>query len=526
MRRPEPTRIYQLSGLTLLLVVAALGQNRAARTPPLGATPAPAIPNAKPVRSCESLATVALPNTTIETAALDAADPRICRVTAVTTHPPMGDKVRIWIAIPAANWNGRFLGMGGGGFSGGSAGAVNQPVALGYASGATDTGHEGGSGSFGLDANGRLNWQAIRDNAHVGIHEMTVTGKALTQALYGVAPRYSYFNGCSTGGRQGLMEAQRYPEDYNGIVSGAPAINWTRLLMQSLWGTLQMNAADNPVPACKLAAATTAAVSACDAIDGVKDGVIEDPQKCSFDPQALVGTSAGACGSFTQADVDVIRKIWDGPRRSDGSFLWYGQARGADLSALSASRGTPLHALPFPFSVDWLRYFLTQNPQFDANTVTPAAYERFWDQSVEQYGIVFATDNPDLTAFRDRGGKAILWHGWADQLITAQATIDYYQRVQQRMGGAESTSRFARLYMAPGVAHCGGGAGPAPYGQLDALVSWVENGAAPETLTAARRDATGAVTRSRPLCQFPLVARYKGAGSTDDAANFVCSAGF
>jgi feruloyl esterase len=171
--------------------------------PPLMQTsPKPLFASAKPVRSCESLASVALPNTTIESAAVDANDPAICRVVAVTTHPPAGDQVRIWIAIPTSNWNGRFLGTGGGGFSGGSANNVNRPVALGFAAGATDTGHTGGSASFALGADGKLDWQAIRNFAHVGIHEMTVTGKALTQAMYGVAPRYSYFNGCSTGGRR------------------------------------------------------------------------------------------------------------------------------------------------------------------------------------------------------------------------------------------------------------------------------------------------------------------------------------
>jgi feruloyl esterase len=218
---------------------AAAGARGAAPAP---APPKPLIANAKPVRSCESLASVALTDTTIESAVIDPNNPGICRVTAVTTHPPIGDKVRIWIGLPTSNWNGRFLGNGGGGFSGGNAASINQPVALGYASGATDTGHEGGNGSFALDASGRLNWQLIRDNAHVGIHEMTVTGKALTQAMYGVAPRYSYFNGCSTGGRQGLMEAQRYPQDYNGIMSGAPAINWTRFIPQELWGAVLMNA--------------------------------------------------------------------------------------------------------------------------------------------------------------------------------------------------------------------------------------------------------------------------------------------
>jgi len=488
--------------------------------------PKPLIPNAKPVRSCESLATLALPNTAIESAAVDPSNPGICRVTAVTTHPPMGDKVRIWVAIPTSNWNGRFLGTGGGGFSGGSAAGVAQPAAAGYAAGATDTGHEGGSGSFALDANGRLNWQAIRNNAHVGIHEMTVTGKALTQAMYGVAPRYSYFNGCSTGGRQGLMEVQRYSQDYNGIVSGAPAINWNRLHVQQLWGPVLMNAVNNPVAPCKLAAATAAAITACDTIDGVNDGVIEDPKRCAYDPKPLIGTSAGDCGSFTEADVNVIRRLWEGPRREDGSFLWYGLPRGADLNALWTSRGTPLRPQPFGIMLDWFRYFLTQDPKFDASSITPAAYERLWDQSAEQYGIVIGSDNPDLTAFRDRGGRAIVWHGWADQLISAEGTVDYYTRVQQHMGGAKKTSEFIRLFMAPGVAHCGGGAGPVPTGQLEALLAWVEEGKAPQMLMATRRDQSGAVARSRVLCPHPLVAKHRGTGSTDDAANFVCSTGF
>jgi feruloyl esterase len=492
---------------------------------PAMTSPKPVIPNAKPVKSCESLATVALPNTTIESAAVDPANPGVCRVTAMTTHPPLGDKVRIWVAIPTTNWNGRFLGNGGGGFSGGNAGSIVQPAAAGYASGATDTGHEGASGSFALDANGRLNWQLIRDNAHLGIHEMTVTGKAITQAMYGVAPRYSYFNGCSTGGRQGLMEAQRYPQDYNGIVSGAPAINWTRFSNQHLWGPVVMNATGNPVAACKLSAATAAAIAVCDGIDGVKDGVLEDPKRCSYDPKPLVGTSAGDCGAFSEADVNVIRKLWEGPRKEDGSFLWYGLPRGADLNALWTSRGTPLRPQPFSISMDWFRYFLTQDPKFDANSVTPAAFERLWDQSVEQYGMVFGTDNPDLTAFHDRGGKSIVWHGWADQLITAEGTLDYYTRVQQQMGGAKKTADFMRVFMAPGVGHCGGGAGPAPTGQLEALLAWVEEGKAPDSLLATRRDQAG-VSRSRPVCAYPLVAKYKGRGSTDDAASFECSAGF
>ncbi len=509
--------------IVAMVTLAAHAQNLPSL---MQAPPKPLIANAKPARSCESLTSLALPDTTIESATVDAANSGLCRVIATTTHPPAGDKVRIWLAIPLTNWNGRFLGTGGGGFSGGSANSVNQPAALGFAAGATDTGHEGGTAAFALDGNGKLNWQAIRDFAQVGIHDMTVTGKALTQALYGVAPARSYFNGCSTGGRQGLMEAQRYPQDYDGIAAAAPAINWSNLLVQSLWGSMLMNAASHPIPACKLNAATAAAVAACDGLDGVKDGVIEDPKRCTFDPKTLVGASAGECGEFTQADTDIIRKLWDGPRRADGGPLWYGPARGADLSALAATRGTPLVPQPFVFANDWLRYFLMQNPQFDWTTVTPEMYYRLWDQSAEQYGEVINTNDPDLSAFRDRGGKTIIWHGQADQLITPLSSIDYYTRVQQKMGGAEKTAEFARLFLAPGVAHCAGGPGPQPTGVLDALVEWVESRKAPETLTAVRRDQAGAVTRSRPLCQYPLVAKYNGMGSTDDAASFVCSKGF
>ena len=498
--------------------------NRGAAPVPPG--PKPLIANAKPVRTCESLKTISLPDTIIESASVDPNNSGVCLVSAYTTHPPAGDKVRIWVAVPLSNWNGRFMGTGGGGFSGGSAAGVNQPAAQGYAAGATDTGHEGGSGNFALSPDGKHNWQLIRDNGHVGIHEMTVTGKALTEAMYGVAPRYSYFNGCSTGGRQGQMEAQRYPQDYNGIMSGSPAINWQKLHPQQMWGAMLMIVSGNAIAPCKIAAATAAAIAACDSIDGVKDGVIEDPMRCTYDPKSLIGTLAGDCGSFTQADADLIRQLWDGPRRKDGSFLWYGLPRGADLSALWSSRGTPLQPQAFALSQDWFRYFLTQDAQFDWKTLTPEKYEQFFDQSVEEFSSVIGTDNADLTAFRDRGGKTILWHGWADQLISASGSVDYYKRVVQAMGGAEKTSQFMRLFMAPGVGHCGGGLGPAPTGQMEALVAWVEDGKAPDTLPASRPAQGGGTPRTRPLCQYPMVARYKGTGSTDDAANFVCSTGF
>ena len=354
-------------------------------------SPKPLYPEAAPVCPCESLAKVALPNTVIDSAALDPADGS-CRVTASVTHPPSGDRVKIFIGLPVKGWNGRFRGMGGGGFVGGSANSLRGPVAQGYVTGATDTGHEGGSGSFALDAKGRLNWQAICDNAYLGIHEMTVVGQALTQAFYGKPPRYSYFVGGSTGGRQGLMEAQRYPQDYDGIVSACPAINWHRFVPGDLWPQAVMVAAKNFVPKAKLDAATAAAVAACDARDGVTDGVIDDPARCAYDPRALVGTQVGDA-TFTEADAEVVRKIWEGPRGPDGTFLWHGLARGTDLSALAGTGGTPLSGKPFSIAMDWFRFFLAQDPQWDFTTLTPAGFELLWRQSVEQYGAVIGKDD-------------------------------------------------------------------------------------------------------------------------------------
>lgn len=521
------------AGVAAAVSVAGTAGSSSISSPRVAAAPAtPALVahggnNRTPIRSCDSLTSVSLPNVTINSAVLDpgnATTPRSCRANATSTHPPMGDRVTIDIWLPVDNWNGRFQGTGGGGFSGGSPASLPGPLRDGYATGSTDTGHVGGSGSFALDANNRFQWILIRDNAYLGIHEMTVVGKAVTAAYYGNGPRYSYFNGCSTGGRQGLSEAQRYPADYDGILAGAPAINWQKLHVAQLWGQMSMNAAGNFVAQCKFAAATTAAVTACDTIDGVQDGVLEDPLRCHYDPAALVGTVT-ACGTITAADADVIRKIWQGPRRQSGEFMWYGLTRGASFAGLNNTVGTPPTGVPFFITIEWFRYWLSQNTALDWRTITPDLYELYWDQSLEQWGAVIGTDNPDLSAFRKLGGKIVMWHGFADQLIYPQGTIDYFERVQDLLGRAR-TRQFLRLFMAPGVAHCGGGAGPPPSGHFEALVRWVEKGDAPETLDAVRTDAGGNVLRSRPLCQYPLVARYMGRGSTDDADNFRCSKHF
>ena len=514
---PSGLARHRIGILAVLLVIpAAVARAQVGEIPPK-----PVFADNAPVVPHESLAEVSLPNTTIDSVELNDADGS-CRVRATVTHPPTGCRVKVFVALPTKGWNGRFQGTGGGGYVGGNPNGLSGPLRLGFAAAATDTGHEGGSGSFALGADGRLDWHAVQDNAYLGIHEMTVVGKALTRAFYGKAPRYSYFVGGSTGGRQGLMEAQRYPEDYDGILSACPAINWHRFLPADLWPQVVMVAAGNLVPKAKLDAATAAAVASGDASDGVTDGVIDDPSRCAYDPKELVGTKVGD-STFTEADADVVRKIWEGPRGQDGKFLWYGLARGTDLSALAGTSGSPLTGKPFSIPQEWFQYFLLQDPKWDWTTLTPAGFELLWKQSVEEFGDVIGTDDPDLTRFRDRGGKIIITHGLADQLIPADGTIDYYKRVLQRMGGREEVGRFARLFLAPGVDHGFRGPGATPVGRLEAIIRWVEEGTPPDKLMAERRDGSGKVTRTRPLFPYPQVTRYKGSGSTDEAGNFVSS---
>ncbi len=505
------TRLFFIACLQVLPLVGTNGSAAEAR-------PKALFSDTAPVCAPEDLKKLALADTTIDSVVVDPSG-GFCVVTATVTHPPADDRVEVQVGLPLRNWNGRFRGTGGGGFSGGSRRSLQGPLALGYAVAMTNTGHAGGSASFALDAEGKLNWQLIRDNAYLGIHDMTMVGKALVKAFYGRMPGRSYFVGHSTGGRQGLMEAQRYPDDYDGIVSSAPAINWHRFLLSDLWPQVLMHAEGNLIPTGKLDAATAAAITACDGADGVVDGVIDDPYSVSYDPRRLVGTMVDGM-RFTEKDASLIRRFWEGPRGHDGSFIWHGMALGTDLSSAAGTEGTPLRGKPFPIALDYLRYYLVQDGNWDWTKLTPTRFELLWRQSVEQYGAVIGTDDPDLTAFRERGGKIIILHGLADQQIPAHGTIDYYRRVQQRMGGADATSRFACLFLSPGTDHGYRGIAPAPVGEVDALIRWVEEGVAPDELLAERRDKDGKLLRSRPLYPYPLVAKYKGSGSTDDAENF------
>jgi pimeloyl-ACP methyl ester carboxylesterase len=482
--------------------------------------------------SCDSLAKLALPEATV-TAAQDVTSgefapaeggrgpgggrltglPPFCRV-ALTVAPQI--HIEVW--LPRDTWNGSYRGEGGGGYAGSiSYGGLAEGIRRGYVTASTDTGHPASAGgSFALNADGTLNMPLIADFAERSLREMVVKAKALITAYYGSAPKHSYWNGCSTGGRQGLMAAQRFPEEYDGLVIGAPAINWDRFIPSELWPAIVMNkTVGAPIAAAKLTLATKAAVAACDASDGVTDGLISDPRKCTYDPRALIcksGDDPASC--LTTPEADAIGKIWNGPTTASGQRLWFGLERGTPLGALAGNN-------PFPIATAHFQDWLHQSAAFDWHTLSETDFEADFRASQKKFNGVIGTDDPKLEAFRKHGGKMIIWHGDADPLIFPRGTINYYERVLAANGGSKRVDDFARLFLAPGVGHCGGGDGPSPTGVFEAVVDWVEKGVAPKTLAASRKRPDG-TTMSRPLCPYPTTAKWTGTGSTDDAANFAC----
>ena len=500
---------------------------------------------------CESLAALALPNTSITSAeARPAGDftppegrpipnlPAFCRVVG-SLKPSTDSDIRFEVWMPSSGWNGKFQGIGNGGFAGSiSFAGLANAVSHGYAAGSTDTGHQ----AAGTDAHWALRHpEKIIDFGYRAIHETTAAAKAIVNRFYGDAPSHSYFNSCSNGGRQALMEAQRFPADYDGIVAGAPANNWTHLLAlaaSNLRATLAEAA--SYIPAAKLPAIESAALGACDARDGVKDGVIENPRQCGFDPSVLLckGPESDTC--LTQPQLAALQKLYLGLQDSKGRWIFPGYSPGGEAEAggwASWITGpAPEKSLMFAFGTQFYKNMVYDDPDwrfqtFDADRDTKAA-----DDKAARF--LNATD-PDLGQFQKRGGKLIVYHGWSDAAIPAANAIDYYQSVVSKMG-ARNAGALLRLYMVPGMEHCGGGAGPNSFGQAGvgsgdrlhdidtALEAWVEKGIAPERIVATQyvsgSNPQSGVARTRPLCPYPQVARWKGTGSTDDAANFVCAA--
>ena len=467
----------------------------------------------KPITTCASLSGASLgKNVTVLSAELtttkdDTSQVEDAEVSYCLVKVLVAPAINIWVGLPTDSYNNRFMALGGGGFVG-SVSAPTNAVKWGYAGATTDTGHKGSSGSFGMLTPGKPDMGLQTDFGWRSEHMMAVVSKQLIKLFYGKAPAYSYWNGCSTGGRQGQAMAQRFPDDYDGILAGAPAVHFDKLGLGQTWPQVPMleENGGKAIAAKKLAKAVSASVEACDGLDGVKDGVLRDPRACNFSATALVGSG------LTAAEAKAVDLIWRGSTNPDGSLSWYGIPRGASFDALA---GRSLMSIPDGQA----KYFVEFDPDWDYHSLTYENYAAFFDKTVQimEPGPT-ATDNAkSISAFRDRGSKLIMWHGWADQIIMPQGTIDLYDQVVNSSDGGnlKATQEWMRLFMTPGVSHCGMDTTPF----FEALVAWVEKDAAPSTILHQVSAKT-----TRPLCPHPQVAVYKGSGSTDDAANFACGA--
>lgn len=449
--------------------------------------------------------------------------PAWCDITVTVTHPGANDHVTIKISLPQdrAQWNGRFQATGGSAYLAGDLGAtLVAAVRNGYTAGATDAGVGSNAvdvSGWALTPTGEVDTPLLTNFASRSLHDLAAVGKEVTKRFYNEAAHYSYWNGCSTGGRQGYEEAQDYPHDFDGILAKAPAVNWDRFAVATAWSQAVFNEEKVQPTTCEMDAFTAAAVNACDGDDGVRDGIIDNPQDCHWDARRLVGTKLDCQGrqiTISRATADAVNKIWAGPVSASGHKLWYGPNKGADFAALA----TP--GQPFFVAAEWIKYFVTRNPSFDLTKLTYQSFEQLFRSSQRQFNAVIGTDDPDLSRFARAGGKLLSWHGQADQLVPTQGTVDYRERVNRVFGGNQRVDDFYRLFLLPGVAHCQGGSGPQVSDDtaLAALIKWVEKGQAPATLAAG----TGTVTRN--ICRYPMVTRYTGHGDPGSAANYRCVA--
>jgi feruloyl esterase len=493
-------------------------------------------------QSCDSLASLKIPNVTIAAATtfdpppdlviqlpagpvgpasnLTIANP-FCRVVAFST-PTSDSRIAFEVWLPVtARWNGKFEAIGNGGFIGqigysALAAALNR----GYATASTNTGHDSGNDeSWALG-----HTEKLIDWSYRAVHEMTVDSKLIIAAFYGKPAKLAYWNGCSTGGKQGLTEAQRYPSDLDGIVAGAPANYITHLQAAGVytsWVRLKGGeSAPEFVSAAKFAYLHKAVLDACDAKDGVVDGVIADPTRCKFDPKTIQCPGPDAPSCLTAAQVKTVQQIYDGPKFSDGSPIFPGYERGSEAAWVVNVPGPSPAPPPVTSSigVGFFRFMVFDNPSWDFTTFDVDRDTRTADQKL---GSVVNAIDPDLKAFKQHGGKLIMYHGWADQGIEPLNSVNYYQSVVAAMGGSEQTQEFLRLFMVPGMQHCQGGPGPNTFDALTAVERWREDNIAPDKIIATHITSNN-VDNTRPLCPYPQSAIYKGSGDTTDAANFTC----
>ncbi len=485
--------------------------------------------------ACERLGTLLLPDAVITTAEMVTsgeieseggigeedivAVPVMCRVAGL-----VAPRVRFEVWLPQRDeWNGRFQAVGGGGLAGSiSRTAMGRAIRTGFATASTDTGHSRD------DVTWMRNRQQMIDYGYRAIHEMTKKSAAIIEAYYGQGARYSYFNGCSTGGRQGLMQAQRFPDDYDGIVSGAPVNHFADLHIGQLWASyVTLARPEARLTEDDLELLYRSSLDACDGDDGVEDGIITDPRSCDFDPGVLLCADGQSGECFTATQVEAARLLYQGARNPRNAEHIYSGLEPGGEGAQPENRGWAmlLDDEPFHITLAVINDMVFAHDDFDWRSFDfdrDAAFVR-----ARLSHLLDAVD-ADLREFRDRGGRLILYHGWNDPVVTPRQTIRYHDSLvafAERTGasdGLDATGDYARLFMMPGVGHCRGGAGPDQVDFMSALIAWVEEGRAPGQLVASRvRD--GAVDMTRPLCPHPQVARYRGQGDPNNAASFECA---
>lgn len=512
-------------------------------------------------RSCENISSLKLPNTKIVSAAEVHAGqfsvpkgeganmqgpsplagmaptklPAFCRV-RITIAPAIN--IEVW--MPVSGWNGNFEGVGNGGKAGTiSYSAMATALEEGYATASTDTGHEAGEND--------TKWafhhpELITDFAYLAIHDMTIVARKVIPLYYGTGPTFTFFNGCSTGGRQALMEAQRYPDDYNGILAGAPVIDYTHL--QAAHFAIALRTRKVPgsyFPPAKLPAINKASLANCDPIDGVRDGFLEDPLKCNFakDPSALLckGSETSAC--LTASQLQTLKDIYDGYRDPRGQLVYPGYVPGDELgwkpfTIAWADPSQPFTDTSAVGAVGFFKYFVFDNPSWNFLTWN---YDHDMPLTDKKLASEINATDPGLKPFRAHGGKLLLYHGWADPGVSPLETVGYYEKVVAAVTGTEATTPgretpafidslrgtedFARLFMVPGMGHCAGGPGPNSFDAFGPLAAWVDHGRAPDKIVASHITEK-TVNFSRPLCPYPMTAHYTGHGSRDQAANFEC----
>lgn len=459
-----------------------------------------------------------------------------CNVSVAYTHTGEDDIVLVSIWLPLNDWNGRFRATGGGGLAAGSGESQIAPaVAGGYSAGQTDGGLslnqtiDPQTGLWALNEDNSFNEPLLNNFGTRAIHDMAVIGKTLTETFYGTPPAFSYYTGCSTGGRQGYLMAQRYPEDFDGIMANAPALFTPELGAALFYPPVVMHNIVAP-PQCVFTAYYNAVLAYCDPLDGATDGLISkfEPDVCNFDPNSLIGTQV-ACPNQTTVTIspqhaEVVRRIWQGTVSLTGYPLFPGNPRGANFTGLANTQTVNGTTVPVPFGSTeaWVRLFAFQDPEYNTANMTFVDFEEAWTLSIAKFSANFSVQSPDLSNFQNAGGKLLTFHGMADPLINPEITLRYRTNLLRTMQiSDDEANQFQRIFFAPGVSHCSGGIGPFPVDPMKALADWTESGIVPQTL-AASITKTSNVNVTRNLCPYPQQLNYKGSGDVNLASSFSC----